>query len=286
MINRARGGTAAVLIEPVGPESGTRPLPRDFNAGVRALCDKYGALLVFDEVVTGFRIGHVRGPGLLRRRARPDRVRQGGRRWLPVGRRPRRQARVHEAARGRARGRLQEGPGRRHHGGQPAVVGGGVLHPRGDGAPERRRAGRGDGGPAHRRAARGHRAARPAVRHLQPGLHRAPADRRHPALRRGLQPDLGGPGQAQGDQGAQDRDGGDGRCLHGRGRHHARGIQALHECGAHRRRPSTRQWLPSTACSPTSREHGSERGRGSARARRGGPSPARRVGWWRARGAT
>jgi glutamate-1-semialdehyde 2,1-aminomutase len=56
-LNRVRGGTAAVLIEPVGPESGTRPLARDFNAGVRELCDRYGALLVFDEVVTGFRIG-------------------------------------------------------------------------------------------------------------------------------------------------------------------------------------------------------------------------------------
>jgi glutamate-1-semialdehyde 2,1-aminomutase len=55
-LNRVRGGTAAVLIEPVGPESGTRPLARDFNAGVRELCDRYGALLVFDEVVTGFRI--------------------------------------------------------------------------------------------------------------------------------------------------------------------------------------------------------------------------------------
>lgn len=56
-LNKARGGTAAVLIEPVGPESGTRPVAFDFNAGVRALCDKYGALMVFDEVVTGFRVG-------------------------------------------------------------------------------------------------------------------------------------------------------------------------------------------------------------------------------------
>ena len=55
--NRFRGGTACVLIEPVGPESGTRPVAKDYNAGVRVLCDKYGALLVFDEVVTAFRIG-------------------------------------------------------------------------------------------------------------------------------------------------------------------------------------------------------------------------------------
>lgn len=55
--NRLRGGTAAVLIEPVGPESGTRPLDRDFNKEVEKLCRKYGALLIFDEVVTAFRIG-------------------------------------------------------------------------------------------------------------------------------------------------------------------------------------------------------------------------------------
>ncbi|MFV2020201.1 aminotransferase class III-fold pyridoxal phosphate-dependent enzyme [Micromonospora sp. LOL_023] len=55
--NRVRGGTAAVIVEPLGPESGTRPVPRDFNAKVRTLCDEFGALLVFDEVVTGFRTG-------------------------------------------------------------------------------------------------------------------------------------------------------------------------------------------------------------------------------------
>jgi len=55
--NRFRGGTAAVIVEPVGPESGTRPVDKDHNAEVRRLCDKYGALLIFDEVVTGFRIG-------------------------------------------------------------------------------------------------------------------------------------------------------------------------------------------------------------------------------------
>lgn len=55
--NTLRGGTAAVLIEPVGPESGTRPLSMDFNKEAERLCKKYGALLIFDEVVTAFRIG-------------------------------------------------------------------------------------------------------------------------------------------------------------------------------------------------------------------------------------
>lgn len=55
--NQLCGGTAAVFIEPVGPESGTRPLDFDFNKGVERLCRKYGALMIFDEVVTGFRIG-------------------------------------------------------------------------------------------------------------------------------------------------------------------------------------------------------------------------------------
>ncbi|MCR4563185.1 MAG: aminotransferase class III-fold pyridoxal phosphate-dependent enzyme, partial [Clostridiales bacterium] len=56
-MNQFRGGTAAVFIEPVGPESGSTPVDFDFNKGVERLCRKYGALLVFDEVVTGFRIG-------------------------------------------------------------------------------------------------------------------------------------------------------------------------------------------------------------------------------------
>lgn len=57
ILNRLRGGTAAVIVEPLGPESGTRPVPFDFNQKVRELCDEFGALLIFDEVVTGFRVG-------------------------------------------------------------------------------------------------------------------------------------------------------------------------------------------------------------------------------------
>ena len=57
IFNKLRGGTAAVIVEPLGPESGTRPVPFDFNQKVRELCDEFGALLIFDEVVTGFRLG-------------------------------------------------------------------------------------------------------------------------------------------------------------------------------------------------------------------------------------
>src|SRR5512141_1125314 len=57
IFNKLRGGTAAVIVEPLGPESGTRPVPFDFNQKVRELCNEFGALLIFDEVVTGFRLG-------------------------------------------------------------------------------------------------------------------------------------------------------------------------------------------------------------------------------------
>lgn len=51
------GGTAAVFIEPMGPESGTRPVSKEFIQGAERLAHQYGALFIFDEVVTGFRIG-------------------------------------------------------------------------------------------------------------------------------------------------------------------------------------------------------------------------------------
>lgn len=68
--NVDKGGTAAVIVEPVGPESGVRPVPHGFNAAVRELCDEFGALLIFDEVVTGFRLGLGGAQGYLG--VRPD----------------------------------------------------------------------------------------------------------------------------------------------------------------------------------------------------------------------
>ncbi|GAB1476826.1 glutamate-1-semialdehyde 2,1-aminomutase [Bacillota bacterium] len=55
--NEKDGGTAAVIIEPFGPESGTRVTQFDYCAKVRELCDEFDTLLIFDEVVTAFRAG-------------------------------------------------------------------------------------------------------------------------------------------------------------------------------------------------------------------------------------
>ena len=52
-----KGGVAAVILEPCGGESGTHPVHPEWNKTVREICDDNGALLIFDEVVTGFRMG-------------------------------------------------------------------------------------------------------------------------------------------------------------------------------------------------------------------------------------
>jgi adenosylmethionine-8-amino-7-oxononanoate aminotransferase len=45
---------AAVIAEPVIGAGGVYPPPDDYLLGLRKLCDEHGALLVFDEVITGF----------------------------------------------------------------------------------------------------------------------------------------------------------------------------------------------------------------------------------------
>ena len=49
---------AAVVLEPVVGNSGFIPPSKEFLEGIRALTEKHGALLVFDEVMTGFRISY------------------------------------------------------------------------------------------------------------------------------------------------------------------------------------------------------------------------------------
>ena len=52
-----RDQIAAVIVEPVGANMGVVPPEKGFLEGLRSLCTKNGALLIFDEVITGFRLG-------------------------------------------------------------------------------------------------------------------------------------------------------------------------------------------------------------------------------------
>ena len=55
---------ACVVVEPVAANMGLVPPAPGFLEGLRAACDRAGALLVFDEVITGFRIGSGGAQGL------------------------------------------------------------------------------------------------------------------------------------------------------------------------------------------------------------------------------
>jgi len=48
---------AAVMVEPVAANMGLVPPTQGFLEGLRAACDRAGAVLVFDEVISGFRVG-------------------------------------------------------------------------------------------------------------------------------------------------------------------------------------------------------------------------------------
>src|SRR6266571_1435757 len=82
----ARGGeVAVVVVEPVAGNMGVVPPATGFLEGLRQLCDRHGALLLFDEVITGFRLGY--GGAQARYGVRPDltclgKIIGGG---LPVG---------------------------------------------------------------------------------------------------------------------------------------------------------------------------------------------------------
>lgn len=56
LMEQADGQTAAVIVEAVGANMGVILPKKGFLEGLRKLCDEYGALLIFDEVITGFRL--------------------------------------------------------------------------------------------------------------------------------------------------------------------------------------------------------------------------------------
>lgn len=54
---------AAVIVEPVAANMGVVPPEEGFLQGLRSLCTRYGAVLIFDEVITGFRLGFTGAQG-------------------------------------------------------------------------------------------------------------------------------------------------------------------------------------------------------------------------------
>jgi len=79
------GKVACVVVEPVAGNMGVVPPEAGFLEALRRICDSHGALLVFDEVITGFRLGLGGAQGLFG--VRPDltalgKIIGGG---LPVG---------------------------------------------------------------------------------------------------------------------------------------------------------------------------------------------------------
>ena len=69
---------AAVIVEPMAGSTGVLPPPKGYLQRLRAICDKHGILLIFDEVITGFgRLGHAFAAERYGVVARHDHLRQG-----------------------------------------------------------------------------------------------------------------------------------------------------------------------------------------------------------------
>jgi glutamate-1-semialdehyde 2,1-aminomutase len=82
---RFKGEIAAIIIEPIPANNGLLLQTRKFLRFLREICDQNGCLLIFDEVISGFRVGFEGAAGLYR--VKPDiltfgKIIGGG---LPVG---------------------------------------------------------------------------------------------------------------------------------------------------------------------------------------------------------
>lgn len=75
LMEESRDQVAAVIVEPVGANMGVVPPKDGFLQGLRDLCDAHGALLIFDEVITGFRLSFCGAAGFFG--IRPDLVTYG-----------------------------------------------------------------------------------------------------------------------------------------------------------------------------------------------------------------
>jgi len=71
----SKEGIACVIIEPIAGNMGLVPAEESFLQGLRALCDAHGALLIFDEVMSGFRASLKGAQGITQ--IKPDMVTLG-----------------------------------------------------------------------------------------------------------------------------------------------------------------------------------------------------------------
>ncbi len=69
---QSEGGVACVIIEPIAGNMGLVPATEEFLIQLRALCDEHGALLIFDEVMSGFRASLMGAQGITA--VKPDMV--------------------------------------------------------------------------------------------------------------------------------------------------------------------------------------------------------------------
>ncbi len=56
LLDSNRGSVAAIIVEPIAGNMGVIPPKKDFLEQLRKLANEYDALLIFDEVITGFRV--------------------------------------------------------------------------------------------------------------------------------------------------------------------------------------------------------------------------------------
>ncbi len=56
LISANRGQIAAIIVEPIAGNMGVVPPRQDFLPGLRTICDREKIVLIFDEVMTGFRV--------------------------------------------------------------------------------------------------------------------------------------------------------------------------------------------------------------------------------------
>lgn len=65
LVSNNAGNVAAIIVEPVAGNMGCIPPSDEFLGGLRSLCDREGIVLIFDEVMTGFRLSAAGAAGRL-----------------------------------------------------------------------------------------------------------------------------------------------------------------------------------------------------------------------------